>query len=114
MLSDTVLYHLQVYNNTIAGSHHPQGAVILYMYRECRPLNACLPCVFSTFSNISAASAAGFCHKLAAEQLLDRAGGTVRHGPPITSTNNHSFSPLLQLGRTGRRVGSMLTGLLPL
>jgi hypothetical protein len=64
-----------------------QGVVILYM--ECRPLPSFAHvCALCTFSNISAAASSWICQKLAAEQLLGRADGTVRHGrrfgPPIT------------------------------
>ena len=69
--------------------------------------------VLCTFSNIFSS---WDCQKLAAEQLLDRAGDIVSHGrrykPP--STNHHPRPSLLPLSRAGRCVGSTLYGLQPL
>ncbi len=61
----------------------------------------------------------GLPEKLATEQLLGRAGGTVRHGrrygPPITVQAIDPPPPLLlQLGRAARCVVSILYGLQPL
>ncbi len=90
------------------------------LYTGCRP---CLPCMISLMSV--------FCVHLVIYQQLQqldlpeaRSWAAPRQGrryrtprlwPAHHSTTNHpSPSPLLQLGRAGRRVGSILYGLRPL
>ena len=63
----------------------------------------CLPCLISVMAD--------FCveYQYQQQQLIARAGGTVRHGRH--SANHH---PLLHIGRAGGRVGPILYGLRPL
>jgi hypothetical protein len=73
--------------------------------------------VLCTFSNIPSSFSSWNRQKVADDQLLDRAGGTVchgwRYGPPIT-VQISSPTPLLQPGNAGRRVRSIVYGLRPL
>jgi hypothetical protein len=96
-----------------------QGAGIVNM--GCRPMLSLREFardgVLCTFSNIPSSFSSYNRQKLAAGQLLERTGGTVRHGwrygPPIT-VQISAPTPLLQPGNTGRRVGSIVYGLRPL
>ncbi len=92
-----------------------QEAVILYSYMECRPLPSLCDFahvgVLCTISHISAAASSWICQKLAAVQLLGRAGGTERHGnwygPPITVQINVPLSPSYRQGRAPCWVNSL-------
>ena len=72
------------------------------LYMECRPLPSLCHFanvgVLSTFSDISAAAAAGFARS--SQLSSPYAGQAVR--PAHHSTNHRFSSPLLQLGRAGR------------
>ncbi len=87
------MFHCHLYNKT--GMCLTQGAV----WRG----GPCLPCLISVMAD--------FCveYLYQQQQLIARAGGTVRHGRH--SANHH---PLLHIGRTGRRVGPIIYGLRPL
>ncbi len=80
------------------------------LYMECRPVPSLRVfghvVVLCTFKNIPAAAVAGIARRSQLNSSL--AGQVVR--PAHQSTNNRPPTTLLQLGRAGRRAGSVYLG----